>query len=225
MKKSDYARLEHYMLSCMTDCAHDKEHIYRVLYTALDIAGCESGVDGGLLIAACLLHDIGRPEQYKNPAICHAAAGAEKAYVFLKSNGYSEDFAGRAADCIRSHRYRADRPPQSIEAKILFDADKLEAAGTLGIARTLLYCGQMNEPLYCLDADGNVSDGSADAAPCFFSEYQFKLKGLYARFYTKRAAELARQRQHAAAAFYGQMLQEVKDAYQMKTKLFTEWLQ
>lgn len=182
-------------------------------------------MDGDLLIAACLLHDIGRPEQYENPALCHAAVGAEKAHTFLKANGYSEDFAGRAADCIRSHRYRADRPPQSIEAKILFDADKLEAAGTLGIARTLLYCGQMNEPLYCLGIDGEVSDGSTDTAPSFFSEYKFKLEGLYTRFYTKRAAELARQRQHAAAAFYEGVLHEVRDAYQMKTKLFTEWLQ
>lgn len=47
MKASDYARIERYMQSCMADSAHDKEHIYRVLYTALDIAGQESGVNLG----------------------------------------------------------------------------------------------------------------------------------------------------------------------------------
>ncbi|MCI8442780.1 MAG: HD domain-containing protein [Provencibacterium sp.] len=225
MKKSDYALLENYMLSCMSDCAHDREHIYRVLYTALDIAGYEEGVDTGLLIAACLLHDIGRPEQYENPALCHAATGAKKAHAFLTKNGYSEDFARRTADCIHTHRYRAANPPQSIEAKILFDADKLEAAGALGIARTLLYCGQMNEPLYRLDKNGEVSDGSADSSPSFFSEYKFKLEGLYTRFYTKRGTELARQRQQAAAVFYEKTLQEIKAACRMKAKLFAELLQ
>ena len=54
----------------------------------------EEGVDTGLLIADCLLHDIGRPEQYENPALCHAATGAKKAHAFLTKNGYS--IAGEA---------------------------------------------------------------------------------------------------------------------------------
>ena len=59
MDKKTYSLLENYMLSCMLDSAHDKEHIYRVLYTALDIAKTEKAVDYDVLICACLLHDIG----------------------------------------------------------------------------------------------------------------------------------------------------------------------
>jgi uncharacterized protein len=62
----------------MKDSAHDTEHIYRVLYVALDIARYEENVDGDVLIAACLLHDIGREEQNADPAVCHAAAGGGK---------------------------------------------------------------------------------------------------------------------------------------------------
>lgn len=55
-----YSLLENYMLSCMDDSAHDKEHIYRVLYHAMEIAKTLQNVDYDVLIAACLLHDIGR---------------------------------------------------------------------------------------------------------------------------------------------------------------------
>lgn len=219
MKTAEYERLESYMLSSMADCAHDREHIYRVLYTAMDIAGTEAGVDSDILIAACLLHDIARPEQQAQPGLCHARAGAKKAREFLLQGGYRQAFADRVADCIRTHRFRASDPPQSLEAKILFDADKLEAAGAIGIARTLLYSGQRNQPLYSLKEDGAVSDGTADTAPSFCQEYKYKLEGLYTKFYTRRATELALQRQQAAVAFYRSLLAEADAAYQAKAKL------
>ena len=80
MKKETYTMLKHFMLSCMDDSAHDKEHIYRVLYNALAIAQTEDNVDYDVLIASCLLHDIGRKEQFENPALGHASVGCEKAY-------------------------------------------------------------------------------------------------------------------------------------------------
>ncbi len=163
MDKRTYSLIEDYMLSCMKDSAHDKEHIYRVLYNALEIAravteagsgqeeqaqgqktgggeqaqGRKNGEEGqtpdtsvnyDILIAACLLHDIGRGEQYKNPSVCHAAVGGEMAYRFLTEKGFDKAFAEQVKQCICTHRYRKGNPPQSIEAKILFDADKLDAS-------------------------------------------------------------------------------------------------
>ena len=72
MKKETYCLLETYMLSCMEDSAHDKEHIYRVLYYALEIAKWETNINYDILITACLFHDIGRREQFENPELCHA---------------------------------------------------------------------------------------------------------------------------------------------------------
>lgn len=152
----------------MRDSAHDKQHIYRVLYYALDIAQTEENVDYDVLICACMMHDIGRMEQFENPAICHAKAGAEKAYGFLIEHNFGKDFAQKVAECIRTHRYRSDDPPQSLEAKILFDADKIDATGATGIARTLIYKGRVSEPLYSVWQDGSVSDGSKDVLPSFF---------------------------------------------------------
>lgn len=223
MTKETFTLLEEYMLSCMEDSAHDSGHIYRVLYTALDIAGTESNVDMDVLICACLLHDIGRREQFAT-GVCHACAGAEKAYRFLKSHDFPETFAAHVRDCILSHRYRKENQPQTIEAKILFDADKVDVSGAVGIARTLVYKGQVSEPLYTLLPDGQVSDGTGDVQPSFFQEYKYKLEGLYDKFYTGRGAEIAGQRRQAADAFYRSMLQEVREPYAKGTAMLRAYV-
>lgn len=170
MTKEEYSLLEQYMLSCMGDSAHDKEHIYRVLYQALDIGNTEDNVNFDVLIAACLLHDIGRKEQFENPSLCHAMIGENKAWDFLMANGFAPDFARQVKHCIQTHRYRKDNRPQSLEAKILFDADKLDVTGAMGIARTLIYKGIVSQPIYSLLPDGTISDGQDDETPSFFHQ-------------------------------------------------------
>lgn len=224
MTKETFALLENYMLSCMKDSAHDKEHIYRVLYVALDIAKTESTADCEVLIAACLLHDIGRQEQLDNPELCHAQVGADKAYKFLIEHNFPKKFALHVSDCIRAHRFRKENPPESIEAKILFDADKIDVSGAIGIARTLIYKGEVCEPLYTLTADGQVSDGLGDTQPSFFQEYKYKLEGLYLKFYTARGAEIADQRRLAAVDFYNNILSEVQNSYKNGKAILNEYV-
>ena len=214
MNKKTYEQLEKYMLETMKDSAHDSQHVYRVLYLALDIAGTEEKVDYDILIAACLLHDIGREKQFRNPELCHAEEGSKMAYEFLVENGWSIEQAKHIRQCIISHRFRNDNQPETIEAQILFDADKLDVAGALGVARTLLYKGQVNEPIYSVDDEGEVLDGKEKEPSSFFQEYQYKLKNIYDKFYTKQAAEMAKQRQKAAADFYKNICDEVCSTYQ-----------
>lgn len=214
MTRETYSLLENYMISCMEDSAHDKNHIYRVLYNALEIAETEKDVDYDVLIAACLLHDIGRKEQLENPALCHAMVGGEKAYGFLIRHCFEAGYAEQVKHCIQAHRYRKKNPPQSIEAKILFDADKIDVSGALGIARTLVYKGTVSEPLYSLLPNGMVSSGENDTAPSFFQEYKYKLENLYTNFYTARGAEIAKGRQQAAVEFYNNLYREISVSYQ-----------
>ncbi len=214
MNQNTYSLIENYMLSCMSDSAHDKEHVYRVLYNSLEIAKHEANVDYDILISACLLHDIGRKEQFDNPKLCHAEVGAEKAYQFLRENHFDKAFADKVSRCVLCHRYRNNNEPQTIEEKILFDADKLDVTGAIGIARTLVYKGRVEEPLYSLDAEGKVSDGENDASPSFFQEYKYKLERLYDKFYTACGSELAQKRQEAAITFYENILAEVSEGYE-----------
>ncbi len=215
MTKENFSLIEAYMLECAKDSAHDKEHIYRVLYTALHIADFCGNVNRDILIAACLLHDTARPEQLKNPEICHAEKGAEKAYKFLSENGFGDDFAEKVSECILTHRFRNDREPESIEAKILFDADKTDVAGALGIARTLVYSGETRRPLYSLISDTRINDGSAKD-DTFFAEYKFKLERLYDRFYTEKGREIALKRKKHAEDFYNNLLDEVSEIHNWK---------
>ena len=214
MDKETYHLIENYMLLCMEDSAHDKEHIYRVLYNSLEIAKTENNIDYDVLICSCLLHDIARKEQFENPSLCHAMAGAGKAYNFLTGNCFGKFYSEKVKHCIQTHRFRSNNPPVSIEAKILFDADKLDVAGAIGIARTLVYKGIVSEPIYSVLPDGTVSSGENDKTPSFFQEYKYKLENLYSKFYTKRAAEIARERQKAAIDFYNNIYNEINSSYQ-----------
>lgn len=213
MNKETYTLLENHMLSCMDDSAHDSEHVYRVLYNALEIAKTFQNVDTDVLIAACLLHDIGRKEQFENPTLCHALVGSEKAFAFLVKHGFEQAYAEQVRHCIQTHRYRQNNQPESLEARILFDADKLDVTGATGIARTLIYKGIVAEPLYSLLPDGTVSDGTKDTKPSFFQEYKYKLEHIYDHFYTEKAASLAEERRQAAVNFYNCLYREASSAY------------
>lgn len=213
MKTELYRKIEAYMLSSMEDSAHDAQHIYRVLFSALQIADSMQNVDYDVLIAACLLHDIGRREQFENPRLCHAQIGSEKARVFLLEEGFSADFAEKVAHCIVTHRFRKANQPQSVEAKILFDADKLDVTGAVGIARTLMYKADIQEPLYTFRHDGTVSNGEGEDTPSFFREYKFKLEKLYDRFYTEQGAAMAQERRQAAVDYYHALYREVSSGY------------
>ena len=211
MDRRTYARIEEYMLSCMKDAAHDKEHVYRVLNNAVRIAQAEENVNWDVLIAAALLHDISRPEQIADPRVDHAAHGAEKAHTFLVQQGFTPAFCQHVRACIRTHRFRKAEQPATLEARILFDADKLDVAGAIGVARTLAYNGETGRPIYTRDGAGVILDGAEDQEDSFFREYKFKLEGICGHFLTETGRDLARARHAAAKAYYDALLREVRD--------------
>ena len=213
MTRETYALLDDFMGNSMADSAHDKEHVYRVLYNALAIAKTEESVDYDVLITACLLHDIGRREQIADSSLCHAEVGAEKAYDFLTAQGWDEDLARQVHHCILTHRFRKSRQPETLEAKILFDADKLDVTGAIGIARSLLYKGTVTEPLYTKRPDGTICNGENTDVPSFFREYKFKLEKLYDKFYTAEGARLAESRRAIAKDFYESLYREISCGY------------
>ena len=214
MNQQTYDAIEAYMLTCMQDSAHDKDHVYRVLNYAMTIAAGETGVDMQILIAACLLHDVGRPEQMADHRLCHAQVGGDKAWRFLIGLGWSEERAEAVRKCIRSHRFRKSEPPETIEAKILYDADKLDVAGAIGLARTWGSNGAVNQPIYSTAADGTILDGRGGEPDSFLREYRYKLEGIYDRFLTKTGSRMAAQRRQAAVDFCDRLWEEVHGTLQ-----------
>ena len=198
MVSEHLCQIEQFMLNHAGDSAHDADHIYRVLSQALQIAK-NYDVDYDVLVAACLLHDIGRPAQFANPKLCHAEIGCEMAYEFLKNLGWSEENCCRVRHCILTHRFRNDLQPETIEAKILFDADKLDVCGALGIARTLQYEGKMDYPLQE-----------------FLKEYDRKLIKLYDLFYTRTARQMAQCKKDILTTFRNALMTQLDQSEAQK---------
>lgn len=207
-------KCEAYMQECLKDdMAHDPQHMYRVLKIALDIADTEANVDRNILVISCLLHDIGRKAQHDDPTLCHAVVGGEMAYSFLIREGLDEETAGAVRSAIQSHRFRSKQPPETIEAKILFDADTIDVTGAMGIARSLQYEGHGTIPIYHVDDDGNLLPGAIDQPDSFLREYEFKLKKVYDRLYTRHGKELAEARRQTAQQFHDALVNEITEGH------------
>jgi len=119
--------------------AHDMTHTKRVLKVALQIAKYEKNVDKDILIASCLLHDIARKKEDENKCKCHADEGAKMAPIILKKIKFPIEKVAKVVYAIKCHRKSKGIQPETIEAKILQDADRIDIFGAIGIARTFAH--------------------------------------------------------------------------------------
>ncbi len=197
------------------DSAHDFDHVLRVLCLTERIGSVE-GADMDVLRTAVLLHDIGRPEEIRE-GVCHAQVGAEKARQILA--GWPSDRVGAVADAIATHRFRNDVVPHSLEARVLYDADKLDCIGAIGIARAYVIGGLMGqrlwaevEPEYLQARWENKAlareDLSSDHTPVH--EFAFKLSRIKDTLFTPAAKEIAEARHRYMAQFFARLEAEVK---------------
>jgi uncharacterized protein len=124
--------------------AHDRFHAERVRDLAVRLADeCERSVDRDVLSAAAWLHDVGRPLERSGEIDDHDEWAAEEAEDLLATEGVPADRVDAVTDCIRAHSIRSSSPdPETIEAELLFDADKLDAAGARGIVRMACIVGE-----------------------------------------------------------------------------------
>lgn len=138
------------------DGAHDLAHIARVWANARRIAGVEGG-DLEVIVAAVILHDCVAVE--KNSPLRNKASflAAERATEILQSIGWSDDRCSLVAHAIQAHSFSADVKPQTLEACIVQDADRLDAIGLIGVARCFYTAGRMGTELY------NISDPKGDS--------------------------------------------------------------
>ena len=119
---------------------HGLEHTMRVYRTCLAL-GESLGADMSILLPAVLLHDIVRDGED------HALASSIRAGDILRGLDYSEKSIEEISKTIGAHSFSAGRMPESLEAKILSDADKLDAMGALGVYRAAMYSAENERPL------------------------------------------------------------------------------
>ena len=121
--------------------SHDMSHINRVEALCREIQGIEGG-DLLTLRLAALLHDVGVIKEHEEGGD-HALYSAEIAAEFLRKAGIEEKTIEAVTYCILTHRFSGGKSPETIEARILQDADRLDALGAIGIFRSILSMGAL----------------------------------------------------------------------------------
>ena len=187
--------------------SHDWDHTLRVLRLCEHIGPVEAA-DMEVLRPAALLHDIGRSHQDASKgAVCHAVHGAVLAEPIVAGLAFSSERKDNILHCIRTHRFRGRHIPKTIEAKVLFDADKLDAIGAIGVARAYLFAGEIGARLHNPDIDIETS-AAYSADDTGYREYRVKLHKIRDRMMTPEGKRLADERHRFMTAFFNRFLQE-----------------
>lgn len=186
------------------DAAHDFDHVLRVTKLGIRIAQAE-GADEEIVRAAALLHDL--PISGSGRTNHHFAA-ADFAADHLRVAGMGARRIEKVVHCIQAHRYRDHSvQPQTLEAKCLYDADKLDSIGAIGVARAFAHAGNhssrlWNQPVAEAPPYHAQPDGP-EYTPVH--EYVYKLRRILATLYTPSAREIGKQRHNFMTRFYEQL--------------------
>ncbi|WP_048147975.1 HD domain-containing protein [Palaeococcus ferrophilus] len=171
---------------------HGFSHVERVFNLCLHI-GREEGADLEVLALAALLHDIARPLEDSGKVEDHALESARIARRYLRSMGYPGEKVASVAHAIEAHRFSRGPEPETLEAKILSDADKLDAIGAVGVARVFMYSGEHGR--------------SIEDSLRHFDEKILKLRDL---MYTETAKRLAEKRHAFTVQFIERIRREIE---------------
>ena len=196
-----------------SDPVHDFDHVLRVYRVAERLANAE-GADLEIVRAAALLHDSrgSAPGGDGNERAEHHIASAQFAGEVLAEKNWPPEKIRAVQHCIRAHRFRGQEDePETLEAKVLFDADKLDVLGAIGAARTVAYAALDNQPAYAPPSEQFIQTGQKKPGEphSSFHEFLFKLQHVKERMFTPSGKALAEARHAYLVGFYEQLQAEV----------------
>ena len=204
---SDYERLLKTHSHQNTDAAHDLSHVKRVVKNALEIQSKEGG-NKSVIEAASWFHDlVNYPKDHPDRALA-SRRSAEAARDILKNTSFSDEDLDRIAHAIEAHSFSADINPDTLEARIVQDADRLDSLGAIGIARTFSVCGNLNRTLFDPDDPFAMSRPLDDKA-FGLDHFEIKLFRIAETLHTKTAQTIARRRINFMRQFMKQLEHEV----------------
>jgi uncharacterized protein len=188
--------------------SHDWDHTRRVYNLCLHI-GKREGAELEVLQLAAILHDIGREQQDASEGqVCHAELGAVMAREILEKYGFPREMTEKVVHCIATHRFRGDKAPLSQEAKILYDADKLDAIGAIGIGRAFVFAGEVGAKVHNKDVDIEKTEAYTEEDTAY-REYVVKLSKIKDKILTAEGKRLAEGRHRFMVEFFERLNKEV----------------
>lgn len=194
-KSEQFFRLSH----------HDKSHVKRVYNLAVRIAK-EEGAELDVIKAAVLLHDVARALEDEGKIEDHALESAKMARKVLKEVNFPKDKISEVLQCIEMHRFKKGMKAESLEAKILQDADRLDIIGAIGLARVFTRGGWSNQPIHDPKTPPKEKyDGKSLTAVNHIYEKNLKVKDT---INTKTAKRIAEERHRFVEQFLDRLLKE-----------------
>lgn len=189
--------------------SHDLDHTMRVHNMCVYIWEKEWANIEILKIAA-LMHDIGRPKQHETKwKVCHAEFGTLLAKEILEELSLCKNKIDQILHCISTHRFRKWNPPESLEAKILFDADKLDSMWAVWIWRAFMYANEVWAKLHNEESIDILSTEEHWPEDTAYREYIFKLSKIKDRLFTESAIKMAVEKHKIMATFFENLNNEV----------------
>ncbi|WP_319506826.1 HD domain-containing protein [uncultured Methanolobus sp.] len=187
---------------------HDMSHIERVENTCMNIHKKEGG-DLQVLRLAALLHDVGIVREHKEGGN-HAQYSAEIASEFLREKGAEAELIDHVTSCILTHRFSRGMQAQTIEAKILQDADRIDALGAVGIFRSLVSMGALRALKHTIGTvkETSMNAYTEDPFDGFYDYMERKPFKIMERLNTETAKEIADQRLAIMRMYLEQLKEE-----------------
>jgi len=199
-----------------SDAAHDYDHIVRVMALADTLQKSEGG-DLPTIWAAVALHDIGQERERRHGGD-HALISAEMALVLLTETQFPQEAIPMVQEAIRDHRMTGGTRPHTVEGRILYDADKIDCLGAIGVGRLYCITGRYNQKVYSPLPPDIVEPVDPlvvralrrrpDYSPSI--EFQLLFGDLSARMTTTTGHVLAQERYDYMAGFFARLRLEIE---------------
>jgi uncharacterized protein len=188
---------------------HDWTHVERVMKLSERIGRSENA-DLLTIRLAVLLHDTERIREDKyNGKVCHARESVETARKILEKYNLKEELIKNVCHCIETHRFRNGNEPKTKEAKVLYDADKLDSVGAIGIARAYSFSGENNQKLYSAFEDCEPRTGyESNYTPV--KEFYSKLLKVKKKMFTEEGRKIAEERHKFMIEFFNRLKMELE---------------
>ena len=189
------------------DPAHDFEHVMRVYNNAQKISKKEKA-NQKLVLSAALLHDIVSYPKSSKRSKFSSIESAKKSKLILKKYEFTDEEIAVVSNAIADHSFSQNKIPQTLEGKILQDADRLDALGAIGIARVFATSGSLNLPFYNID-DPFCAKRNPDDNLWAIDHFFNKLLKLEFMMNTKSGKIEAKKRTKVLKAFLKELKNEV----------------
>ena len=196
-------------LLAKSESSHDLDHTLRVLHNAEKLLAVHPEADADVVRLSALLHDTARPaEDAQCGKCCHAELSAVCAETILSDAGVPENIRSRIVNAVKRHRFRRGEAPDTLEAKILYDADKLDSLGAVGLGRAFLFAGHCNARLH------NTENEALSAPPysredTAYREYLVKLRFVPEKMFTAEGKKIAAEKLQFMQEFFSVLESEI----------------